>query len=106
MEWTSCHCASAGASVTHATRAFRQLLPVFMRMRLLHRNGAGEVPAPSASATAWRTRATRFALPLPAVAIPGLLLFQYRRDERFISDSRRVTWTGAAIDDLDWTIDR
>ncbi|HEX6812330.1 MAG TPA: hypothetical protein VF384_11950 [Planctomycetota bacterium] len=48
----------------------------------------------------------RFAVPLPPVAIPGLMLFNSRRGDRVIYDSRNVTWTGETIDDFEWTIRR
>ena len=46
----------------------------------------------------------RFALPLPAVPVPGLLLFQGTREARSFFDSRTVAWTGAAIDEFEWTV--
>ena len=45
-----------------------------------------------------------FALPLPAVPVPGLLLFQGTREARSFFDSRTVAWTGAAIDEFEWTV--
>jgi hypothetical protein len=46
----------------------------------------------------------RFALPLPAVAIPGLQLYQGVRDTLLFGDSRSVFWTGEPIDDLEWAL--
>jgi hypothetical protein len=45
-----------------------------------------------------------FALPLPPVAVPRLLLFQGERDARSLFDKFEVTWRGEAIDDLEWTV--
>ena len=45
-----------------------------------------------------------FALPLPPVAVPGLLLFQGERDTTSFFDSCQVTWLGEAIDDLEWRV--
>lgn len=48
----------------------------------------------------------RFDLPLPAVAIPGLRLFNSRRGDQVISDSCEVAFVGEVIDDFIWKIGR
>ena len=44
----------------------------------------------------------RFALPLPADPIPGLLLFNAKIGARVVFDSITVDWRGETQDDLEW----